>query len=128
MKKIALMLPMLLLTGCTALLLAGCSTIASVQSIWPRDHDPALVSGYIQLQINLEKVDCVKKDSFTQALADADWLNRYAEFRDDPQKVSTKAVLENLKKASQSGEVACKRWVNLSNISLKTIKESWSGR
>lgn len=122
------MLPMLLLTGCTALLLAGCSTIASVQSIWPRDHDPALVSGYIQLQINLEKVDCVKKDSFTQALADADWLNRYAEFRDDPQKVSTKAVLENLKKASQSGEVACKRWVNLSNISLKTIKESWSGR
>lgn len=122
------MLPLFLLTGCTALLLAGCSTIASVQSIWPRDHDPALVSGYVQLQINLEKVDCNKKETFNQALLDADWLNRYAEFRDDPQKVSTKAVSDNLKKAYASGEAACKRWINLSNVSMKTIKDSWSGR
>ena len=108
--------------------LSGCAALIGLKTIWPKNHDPALVSNYVQLSISLEKVDCNKKETFNQAIIDADWLNRYAEFRNDSQKVSTKAIHDNLKKASESGEVACKRWVNLSNISMKTIKDSWGGR
>lgn len=109
-------------------LLTGCAAVDKVKQIWPRDHDPALVSGYVNLQVALNKVDCTNKDTIEPAAKDADWLNRYAEFRKDPQQISTKGIVENLQKAKDGNEAACKRWINLSNTRMKIIQEAWSGR
>ena len=112
----------------TLVLLTGCSTVEKVKEIWPRDHDPAMVSAYIDLEKHLEDVSCKSKESIDPAMSKADWLNRYAEFRKDPQRISTKAILENLEKAKKAPELVCDRWVSLSKTRMKTIKESWSGR
>lgn len=109
-------------------LLSGCAVVDKVKEVWPRDHDNALVSGFIDLQVSLDKADCSKKDTLIEARKHADWLNRYAEFRNDPQRISTKGILDNLDKAVDGSEAVCKRWVNLSKTRMDIIKSSWSGR
>jgi len=112
----------------SVLLLSGCSTVDKVKDMWPRAHDPVMVSTYIDLEKHLEEVSCKSKDSIDPAILKADWLNRYTEFRGDPQRISTKAILENLEKAKKAPELVCDRWVTLSKTRMKIIKESWSGR
>lgn len=109
-------------------LLSGCAAIDKVKEIWPRDHDPSLVSGYVNLQVSLDKVNCTQKETVQEARKQADWLNRYAEFRNDPQKVSTKGIVDNLDKALEGSEASCTRWVNLSKTRMTIIKNAWSGR
>lgn len=108
--------------------LSGCAAIATIQAFWPRDHDPALVSGLVNLEMSLESVKCEEKNTFDIPLINADWLNRYTVLRGDPQKITTEAIFNNLKKAKESNDAACKRWINLTNINLKTLKGSWSKR
>jgi hypothetical protein len=112
----------------SVLLLSGCSTVDKVKEMWPRAHDSVMVSTYIDLEKQLEVVSCKSKESIDPAILKADWLNRYAEFRNDPQRISTKAILENLEKAKKAPELVCDRWVSLSKTRMKIIKESWSGR
>lgn len=120
MKKIFLVVSIFLLTGC--------STVDKVKEMWPRAHDPVMVGAYIDLEKHLEDISCKSKDSIEPASRKADWLNRYAEFRSEPQRVSTKAILDNLEKAKKAPELVCDRWVTLSKTRMKIIKESWSGR
>jgi hypothetical protein len=110
------------------MMLSGCAAIDKVKEIWPRDHDSALVSGFVNLQVSLEKADCSNKETILDAKKHADWLNRYAEFRNDPQRISTKGILDNLDKAIDGSEAVCKRWINLSKTRMDIIKGSWSGR
>ena len=119
MKKIILI---------AALFLSGCSTVDKVKEMWPRPHDPVMVSVYVDLEKQLEGVSCKAKESIDPAYYKADWLNRYAEFRLDPQRISTKAIVESLDKAKKAPELVCERWVTLSKTRMKIIKESWSGR
>ena len=119
MKKLLLIL---------VLVLSGCSTIDKVKEMWPKPHDPVMVGAYIDLEKHLEVISCKLKESIDPAIVKADWLNRYAEFRIEPQRVSTKAILENLEKAKKAPELVCERWVTLSKTRMKVIKESWSGR
>lgn len=117
----------LIAAGCMVLL-TGCATVDKVKEIWPRAHDPSMVSGYVNLSVSLDKVDCKIKDSIEPAIKDADWLNRYAEFRKDPQRISTKGIVDNLTKAKEGNEAACNRWINLSKTRMKIIQEAWRGR
>ena len=110
------------------LILSGCSTVDKVKEMWPRPHDPVLVGNYIDLERYLENISCKSKESIEPAIYKADWLNRYAQFRKEPQRVSTKAILENLEKAKKAPELVCERWVTLSKTRMKIIKETWSGR
>lgn len=109
-------------------LLPGCAAVEKVQQIWPRDHDPAMVSSFITLSVYLDSANCAKKETLADARKEAEWLNRYSEFRSDPQKVSTKAIVDNLDKAINSEVIACQRWLNLTKTRMKIIKEAWSGR
>ena len=109
-------------------LITGCATVDKAKEMWPRAHDPVLVGNYIDLDLQLENVNCKTKDGFDSAIVKATWLNRYAEFRKEPQRVSTKAILENLEKAKKAPELVCDRWVTLSKTRMKIIKETWSGR
>lgn len=111
-----------------SLVLSGCATVDKVKQLWPRPHDPALVSGYVELEQKLNKVDCLDKMTVNDALFRADWLNKYAFFREDPQMVTTNSIVINLNKAAAAETVACKRWINLANINMKTLKQSWGSR
>ena len=108
--------------------LSGCATIAYVSSIWPKDHDPVMAGSFVSLSVVLDKASCSDKASLNDVRKEADWLNRYAEFRDDPQKVSTKAILDNIDKAMAAEGATCQRWVNLSKTRMKIIQQAWSGR
>lgn len=108
--------------------LSGCAVVDKAKDYWPRAHDPAMVSTYINLEILMENVTCENRYSIANTITTADWLNRYAVFRNDPQKVTTEAIASNLKKALDSSEAACKRYINLTNINMKILKESWSKR
>jgi len=109
-------------------LLSGCAAVDKVKQMWPRPHDPALASSFISLSVKLDYINCKDKSGIEEAVKEADWVNRYAEFRNDPQKVSTKAISDNLVKAKEGNETACQRWVNLSKTRMKIIQEAWSGR
>lgn len=108
--------------------LSGCAAIAYVSKIWPKDHDPAMISSFVNLSIALDNADCDNKQTLKAVQKEADWLNRYAEVRDDPQKVSTKAILDNIDKAMAAEGTTCQRWVNLSKTRMKIIQQAWSGR
>ena len=109
-------------------LLTGCATIDNVKNLWPRPHDPSLVAGYVNLQQTLNLVDCSNKETINAALEKADWLNKYTFFREDPHRNTTNSIVVNLNKAAASEEVACKRWINLTNINMKTLQKSWGSR
>lgn len=111
-------------------MLPGCAVVSKVSEMWPRDHDAGLVTAYINLQTTLDNVDCENNKHFiAPAIANAKWLNAYAEFRTDPQRSTTKLVYENLIKAEKADNPAvCKRWVNLTNINMKSIKNAWGNR
>lgn len=111
-----------------AVSLSGCAVVDKVKDYWPRDHDPALVSMYINLDTLLEKASCDRQEQFGPIIEVADWINRYSEFRNDPQKVATKNVRDNLEKASTASEAVCKRYLNLTKINMKLVKDSWSDR
>jgi hypothetical protein len=108
--------------------LSGCAVIDKVTQFWPRDHDSAMVSAYVNLETQMEKASCSDSKSYQEAFVTADWIRRYAEFRNDPQLQAAKNVSDNLKKATEASEAACKRRINLTNINMKLIKESWSAR
>ena len=113
---------------CMIVSLSGCAVVEKVKQVWPRAHDPALVSGYVDLESELSKVSCKEKETIKPAKSKAEWLNKYAEFRNDPQQVSTKAIVDNFDKATVASEAVCDRWINLSKTRMSIIKEAWSGR
>ena len=113
---------------CLIVSLSGCAVVDKVKQVWPRAHDPALVSGYVDLEGELSRVSCKEKETIKPAKIKAEWLSRYAEFRNDPQQISTKAIVENLDKATIASEAVCDRWINLSKTRMSIIKEAWSGR
>ena len=118
----------IIVTLILAATLSGCAVVDKVKDYWPRDHDPALASMYISLEKELEKASCDRQDKFGPMIEVADWITRYSEFRNDPQKVATKNVRDNLEKASTSSEAVCKRYINLTKINMKLIRDSWSSR
>ena len=113
---------------CMIVSLSGCAVVEKVKQVWPRAHDPALVSGYVDLEGELSKVNCKEKETIKPAKSKAEWLNKYAEFRNDPQQISTKAIVDNLDKATTASEAVCDRWINLNKTRMSIIKEAWSGR
>lgn len=113
MKVIASLVVVVTLSGC---------------SLLPVDHDSALVSKYVDLQMSIDSISCENKETFKEPIQLADWLNRYALFRQDPQQMATKALYTNLTQASAATVPVCERWVNLANINMKSIRTAWSGR
>lgn len=111
-----------------ALSLSGCAVYDKAVSLWPRDHDSGLVSGYVNLEVLVDKANCSDKQSFVDPIASADWLNRYVVLRNDPQKEAVNNILTNLQKASAGSEAVCNRFLSLSKINLKIVKESWGKR
>ena len=112
-----------------ALLLNGCTAVTLAQRYWPRDHDPALASAYVNTKIAVNSVSCKDKTTWDSLEHNAQFLNEYAQFRSDPQLESTKAIVENINKArTTQSEKACDIWFDLVKQRLVVLNKAWSGR
>ena len=109
--------------SCTVLclFLVGCSFI-------PKKHDTALATSYVNLSLIMDEINCDEASSIETAIYSAVWMERYAEFRDDPQIKTVSKIITNLESAVDSSPAACERWINLTNIKMKTLKKVWSKR
>lgn len=106
-------------------LLTGCSTL---DKYWPRPHDPALAQAYVSTKMGMDNIDCEHRDLWTTVEYQAKWLDEYAVFRNDPQRENTKAIVDNLDKASTASPKACETWLRLAKQRLVVINKAWSGR
>lgn len=108
--------------------LAGCST---VKEYWPRSHDPALMSSWVNVDLKLEKLNCENKDenAFDNTIADALWMGRYALARQDPQQTNANAIADNVTKAKNTKNLTvCKRWIELARERQDILRKSWGSR
>ena len=108
--------------------ITGCSSINGLSNLTPRDHDNALVSSFISLSIKLDKIDCKTKNGIDSAMDEAEWLNRYSIFMNDPYADVTGKILNNIKLSKILSEQSCNHYVNLSKIRMNIVKKSWSTR
>lgn len=104
--------------------LTGCAQIKMMLV----KHDPALANLYVETSIQLQYAKCDNKPSLRGAFNASERMARYAEFREDPQAESAKAVETNITKASTASEAACQRWLNLANQRMEVLNKAWSGR
>jgi len=116
-------------------LLNGCSVIGAVKTFWPTPHDSALAKGYIDTKMGVTDLDCSDKTSdksnklWEKTQYKARWLDTYADFRQDTQKESTAAIVENLYKAhTAKSEKACEIWINLVKARMEVLDKAWKGR
>lgn len=108
------------------LLLAGCSTLADY---WPTPHDPALAQGWVQVRMEIERVNCDDRSNWQSLLRNAEFVSTYADFRSDNQRRTAAGLLENLTKAQQaSNPRVCVHNLNLAKTRLDILKTAWSGR
>ena len=110
-------------------LLQGCTAVSIAKKYWPRDHDPALASAYVNTKLDTERLGCKDKSNWDTVIYRAEWLNEYARFRDDPQQESTASIVENLNKGKTTqSERACEIWLDLVKQRLIVLNKAWSGR
>ena len=109
-------------------LLVGLSGCAQIKMMLVK-HDSALANLYVETVVRVEEAKCEAPVSLLVAQDAANRMAKYAEFRDDPQKESARAVHVNIGKAiNTKDEAACKRWLNLSHQRLNILNKAWGDR
>ena len=123
MKRISLVI---LLT----LNLAGCAAVQHIQDIWPKDHDPAMVSMWVDVKVALDAVDCDRKPTGWEAVVTpAKKLAIYTDFRQDPQRDNVKGLAIHADKMSQGGSAMfCKLGKQTAQERLAVARKAWEGR
>ena len=119
MKKVIMLLAVVGLTGCSTL-----------YKIMPTKYDPVLGGNYIELQIEVDELDCTDiNGQFDMAAVDAKKLAEYSKFRNDPQLDNVVGIQSNLEKASNAkSKAVCDNYLKLAKLRLQVVRQAWSGR
>jgi hypothetical protein len=112
------------------LMLAGCSTVSSWLSFLPRDYDPVMGMTYVELSIEVSKLDCTVPDGWEDAIAKAKQLSQYSIFRSDPQAENAASIETNLTSAlaDVSNTTLCNHYLNIANLRLEILNTAWGNR
>jgi hypothetical protein len=112
------------------LMLAGCSTVSSWLSFLPRDYDPVMGMTYVELSIEVSKLDCTVPDGWEDAIAKAKQLSQYSIFRSDPQAENATSIETNLTSAlaDVSNTTLCNHYLNIANLRLEILNTAWGNR
>jgi hypothetical protein len=117
MKRIAIILAVVTLTGCS-----------TVKKYWPRAHDPVMLDHLVSVDIALEQVDCEKAD-WTKVQSTTLHLNRYAEWRGDPQAENLKGLLAHADRMSKGGsKTFCEIGKKTGRARVEAAKSAWESR
>lgn len=108
--------------------LSGCSTIDSIKKYWPKSHDPVMFNHLVAVDIAIEQVDCEKPD-WSKVQSAALHLNRYAEWRKDPQSENLKGLLSHAERMSKGGsKTFCEIGKKTGKSRVDAAKSAWEGR
>jgi hypothetical protein len=112
------------------LMLAGCTTVSSWLSFLPRDYDPVMGMTYVELSIEVSKLDCTVPDGWEDAIAKAKQLSQYSIFRSDPQAENAASIETNLTSAlaDVSNTTLCNHYLNIANLRLEILNTAWGNR
>jgi len=120
MKKLAI--------GLLALSLTGCS---SVMKLMPKPYDPVMGDLFVGLKIDITDLSC-KEDAIPEkwhiAEFDARKLAEYSKFRKDPQADNAASVEKNLKSAEGKSPAVCDNFLKIAKLRLEVLNTAWSGR
>lgn len=120
----------IILAAILALQLGGCAVVDRVREVWPRAHDPVMVSMWVDVNRAVAAVDCDTKDQGWAAANDqADRLAQYTEFRKDPQSKNMRGLQEHTAKMAQGASLAfCKLGKKTAEARLTAARSAWEGR
>jgi len=108
--------------------LSGCTVVTLATKFWPKSHDPEMFGRLVNLDIQLEQVDC-ETSNWSGAMAAAEQVARYAEWRGDPQAENLRALHKHLEKLSQGGSPEfCELGKRLARQRVETTTKAWKGR
>lgn len=117
-----------LLIGLSIVLLTGCASVDTAKKYWPRDHDPIMFSHLVSLDITIDNVDCEKPD-WSSAIAVAQHMAKYTEWRNDPQQENILGLYKHLNKMSKGGsKVFCELGKKTSQQRINAAKTAWENR
>jgi hypothetical protein len=113
-----------------AVTLSGCAAIQNIRDVLPRDHDPAMVSLWVDTKVALDSVDCDRKPTgWAEVVGPARKLAIYTDFRGDPQRDNIKGLAIHADKMSQGGSpMFCKLGKQTANDRLAVARKAWEGR
>ena len=118
----------IMLTTATAVIISGCSAVATVKQYWPRDHDPVMFETLVVVEQELDAVDC-KNPDWTRVQYQAKKLDRYATLRDDPQKENLQGLNKHLEKlSSNKNPVFCDLGKKTGKQRIEAALSAWKGR
>jgi hypothetical protein len=111
--------------------LGGCSTVNYVKDIWPRAHDPAMVSLWVDVSYGIDQVNCANKPTGWQDVVEpAAKLAQYTDFRADPQRKNMAGLAEHVKKMADpaNSKMFCELGQKTAKDRLKAARTAWEGR
>ena len=119
MKKLALIVLALGLTGCS-----------SVMKLMPKPYDPVMGNMFIGLKIDINDLSCKDSspDKWNIAEFDARKLAEYSSFRKDPQADNAASVEKNLTSAAGKSPAVCDNFLKIAKLRLEVLNTAWSGR
>ena len=117
MKKLALILTVVMLTGCS-----------TVKKYWPRAHDPALMYQLAQTDYAVDLVNCDSPD-WKPVVNITAVLSRNVEWRDDPQTENIKGLHSHAERMNKGGsKMFCELGKKTAKQRIEAAKSAWEGR
>lgn len=118
----------ILLTLSFSLTLASCAMMETIEKYWPRDHDPVMFQQLVKLDLAIKRVDC-NEPRWISSLYVVEELERYTEWRGDPQHTNIKQLQAHLHKLDKSkNPVFCKIGQRTATMRVGAVKQAWEGR
>jgi hypothetical protein len=117
MKKIALVISLVLLSGCS-----------TIKQYWPRAHDPVMFNQLVAADLAIENQNC-ETPTWKEVEPITAQLARYAEWRGDPQTENLKGLNAHVERMAKGGsKMFCEIGKKTGRQRISAAKSAWEGR
>jgi hypothetical protein len=121
MKRIILLCAFLALTGCA-------SIQDNVSKYWPRDHDPVLFGQLVEVELDINKVNCETSD-WSKVLPKVEFISKYTEWRNDPQNDNINGLYNHVIRMNKgANKTFCELGKKTAQSRIEATKNAWKGR
>jgi uncharacterized protein YceK len=104
------------------LLTSGCGVI-------PQKHDGSLVSHYVEARYEFGKLNCDRKEEWSNAYQAVAKLQIYADTRADNNAANIKAIKDNLDKAKATkSTLVCQNYIKLTEQRFELLEKVYKNR
>lgn len=121
MKKLLVVLSVLSLVGCA-------SITDTVSKYWPRDHDPVVFGQLVEVEMDVEKVNCDSAD-WSKIVYKVEFISKYTEWRNDPQKDNMNGLYNHVVRMNKgASKTFCELGKKTAQSRIDVTKNAWKGR